>query len=97
MPTPTELLAAVRKLELSSEDAQEIEKRLSKPTPTAADYAFVKAIIRTRTLEDLPTIIPETEIQAYLKAEEAAATMAIASLKAITEDIDTLETTLKHG
>lgn len=97
MPTPDDLLAAVRELNLPATDWQEIKQRLNKPQPSAADFAFIKAVIRARTLETIPTQISETDANALAKAEEAAADMAVASLRAVQEDIDTVATALKHG
>lgn len=97
MPTPDDLLAAIRELNLPEADWQEVKQRLSKPQPNAADFAFVKAVIRARTLERVPTQVSEKDAQAHAKAEEAAASMAIAALKAVQEDVDTISTALKHG
>lgn len=96
MLTPHDLLEAVRGLNLPDADWKDIEGRLTKPKPTAADFAFVKATIRTRTLESVPTQVSEADAEAFSKAEEAAANMAIASLRAVQEDIDTVATALKH-
>lgn len=96
MPSPQELLEAVRVLNLPEDDWKEIERRLTKPEPNAVDFAAVKAIIRNYTLDQVPTQVSQADAEAYLKAEEAAADMAIASLKTVTEDIDTVATALKH-